>query len=114
MGVASERMEKTGAQRRKGRLCRCCGKNMSPTCLWVCHDCQEKGRGKQIAPPTLNGAELRQVAEARADAMINPLEGMSIDEISCLAWEYRALGYGSYGKLRGYVEVTGKLPGVGR
>ena len=40
----------------------------------------------------------------------NPLEGMSLAEIAALAWTYRRDGYGSYGKLRGYVYMTGRLP----
>ena len=40
----------------------------------------------------------------------NPLAGMSMEEISALAWTYRRDGYGSYGKLRGYVHATGRLP----
>ena len=41
---------------------------------------------------------------------MNPLEGMSMDEIAALAWTYRREGCGSYGKLRGYVRMTGRLP----
>ena len=54
--------------------------------------------------------ELERVARAREVVGKRPLEGMSIGEISALAWTYRKEGYGSYGKLRGYVDATGRMP----
>lgn len=91
------------------RHCRCCGETMSPVRLWICENCQ--ALGKTVVPlRKINAQELEAVARARQEAGGNPLEDMSLAEIAALAWTYRREGYGSYGKLRGYVFMTGRLP----
>lgn len=91
------------------RRCRCCGEPMPPVRLWVCEICQMQGRTVRL-PETLNGAELETVARARQECGLNPLDEMTLEEVTVLAWTYRREGYGSYGKLRGYVHMTGRLP----
>ena len=63
-----------------------------------------------VDPGRTDVRELERVARAREAIGRRPLEGMSIGEISALAWTYRKEGYGSYGKLRGYVDATGRMP----
>lgn len=96
-------------RKKKVRTCRCCGKKMNPMRLWICEECQEEGRTIQTYGK-INTAELEAVARERQAFGANPLEGMSLAEIAALAWTYRRDGYGSYGKLRGYVYMTGRLP----
>ena len=104
-------MSRTKKERRKKQVrhCRCCGEEMSPVCLWICESCQAIGR-TVAHPRQINTQELETVARTRQDFGLNPLAGMTLDEIAALAWTYRREGYGSYGKLRGYVAMTGKLP----
>lgn len=96
-------------RKRKVRHCRCCGGEMSPFRLWICENCQAIGR-TVIPPQQINTQELETVARTRQGFGLNPLEGMTMDEIAALAWTYRREGYGSYGKFQGYVSATGKLP----
>ena len=96
-------------RRPKVRRCKCCGKKMNPMRLWICEECQAEGRTIP-ANGKINTAELEAVARERQTLGENPLAGMSMEEISALAWTYRRDGYGSYGKLRGYVHATGRLP----
>lgn len=104
-------MNKSEKSRReeKARHCRCCGEAMSPVRLWICENCQALGR-TVVPPHKINAEELETVARARQACGMNPLEGMSMEEIAALAWTYRREGCGSYGKLRGYVRMTGRLP----
>lgn len=81
---------------------------MPPVRLWICESCQEQGMTVDPGRPDVR--ELERVARAREAVGKRPLEGMSIGEISALAWTYRKEGYGSYGKLRGYVDATGRMP----
>ena len=81
---------------------------MPPVRLWICESCQ--AQGMTVEQGRTDVRELERVARAREAVGKRPLEGMSIGEISALAWTYRKEGYGSYGKLRGYVEATGRMP----
>ena len=81
---------------------------MPPVRLWICESCQAQGMTVEQGRPDVR--ELERVARAREAVGKRPLEGMSIGEISALAWTYRKEGYGSYGKLRGYVDATGRMP----
>ena len=90
------------------RFCRCCGEPMPPVRLWICESCQ--AQGMTVDPGRPDVRELERVARVREAVGKRPLEGMSIGEISALAWTYRKEGYGSYGKLRGYVDATGRMP----
>lgn len=81
---------------------------MPPVRLWICESCQ--AQGMTVEQGRTDVRELERVARAREAVGKRPLEGMSIGEISALAWTYRKEGYGSYGKLRGYVDATGRMP----
>lgn len=96
-------------RRPKVRICKCCGKKMNPMRLWICEECQAEGRTIH-ANGKINTTELEAVARERQASGQNPLEGMQLEEVAALAWTYRREGYGSYGKLRGYVHATGRLP----
>lgn len=96
-------------RKEKVRHCRCCGEAMSPVRLWICETCQSLGK-TVVHPRQIDSRELETVARARQKSGLSPLDGMTLDEIAALAWTYRNEGYGSYGKLRGYVSMTGKLP----
>lgn len=96
-------------KRKSVRRCRCCGAALQPTRLWLCEECQAAGRTVP-KKERVDTEELEAVARERQASGQNPLEGMSLDEVSALAWEYRSEGYGSYGKLRGYVYATGRMP----
>lgn len=114
MGIASERENAAKARRRKSRVCKCCGKRMPPYDLWVCEDCRLAGRAAELGEiGRIQVKELMEVASAR-QGLMNPLEGFTVDEIQALSWEFRKEGYGSYGKLRGYVDATGRLPERGK
>lgn len=114
MGIASDRENDAKARRRKNRVCKCCGKRMPPYDLWVCEDCRLAGRAAELEViGRIQVKELMEVARAR-QGLMNPLEGFSVDEIQALSWEFRKEGYGSYGKLRGYVDATGRLPKRGK
>lgn len=100
-------------RRHKPRLCRCCGREMEPTQVWICASCEAAGRTiprKRITP---GGEELLQIARAREEAGDPPLGGWGMDEIAALAWylwQRGARAYGSYGKLRGWCDNVGRLP----
>lgn len=96
-------------KKKQKRSCKCCGAELQPTRLWICEECQAAGRTVKRQPAT-NTQELEGVARARQLAGMDPIAGMRMDEIAALAWTYRREGYGSYGKLRGYVHATGRLP----
>lgn len=111
MGIASDRENAAKERRRKHRNCMCCGKKMPPYDLWACEDCSVAGRAAEIdVIERIHVQELLEVARAR-EGLMDPLAGMRIEEIQALSWEFRKEGYGSYGKLRGYVDATGRLPG---
>lgn len=96
---------------RKPRPCRCCGGKLPPDRLRVCESCQAAGLAYHMDRyEPVDREELYAVAVVREARGLPPLEGMSMEEISALAWLFRKSGYGTYGKLRGYVESTGKLP----
>lgn len=96
---------------KRARLCKCCGEKLEPTQLWVCAACTAAGLGAKLPVwEPVDRRELLEVARSREARGLPPLEGMSMDEISALAWLFFPVGYGSYGKLRGYVDMTGKLP----
>lgn len=109
-------MRTRGRQRRhKPRLCRCCGREMEPTQVWICTSCEAAGRTVPRARGVQSGAELLAIARAREAAEEPILEGWGLDEIEALArylWDNGAKAYGSYGKLRGWCDNVGRLPPV--
>lgn len=107
-------MRTRGRQRRhKPRLCRCCGREMEPTQIWICASCEAAGRTVPRARGVQSGAELLAIARAREAAEEPILEGWGLDEIEALArylWDNGAKAYGAYGKLRGWCDTVGRLP----
>lgn len=81
-----------------GRVCRVCGKCLVGRQIKYCTDCN-KGMFRTPPKPDALGRRVQSGA--------GPLAGMSIGEISYLAWNtYRM----SYGRLVGYVKEMGRLP----
>ena len=78
--------------------------------MWLCGNCQAAGFGRNLKSGAMDGQELLAVARVR-EGKTPPLYGMGLDEISALARLFRD-PYNTYGKLRGYVEMTGRMPGV--
>lgn len=100
-------------RRHKPRLCRCCGREMEPTQVWICASCEAAGRTIPRACGVQSGAELLAIARAREAAEEPILEGWGLAEIEALArylWDKGAKAYGSYGKLRGWCDNVGRLP----
>lgn len=100
-------------RRHKPRLCRCCGREMEPTQVWICASCEAEGRTVPRARGVQSGAELLAIARAREAAEEPILEGWGLDEVEALArylWDNGAKAYGSYGKLRGWCDNVGWLP----
>lgn len=97
---------------RKGRKCHCCGSALKPSCLWLCEECQALGRGRTLQKGSFDARELLQIAREREKQGIAPLKDMDMAEKSALAWLFRNSGYGSYGKLRAFVDEMGKLPPI--
>lgn len=93
-------------KKRKIRYCKCCGGEMGQDRLWLCDACIAVGAGRKITNVQNNGRDLLEVARERKHA---PLEEMGPEEIECLSHEFLA-PYNTYGKLRAYVQATGKLP----
>lgn len=100
------------ARKGKPRLCRGCGCTLLPEKLWLCDECSAAGVGTRLNPHRLSDREeLLGVARAREAAGLDPLEGMSLEDKTALAWCFRRTGYGSYGKMTGYVRANGgRLP----
>ena len=85
-------------RRHKPSLCRCCGREMEPTQIWICASCEAAGR----TVPRARGVQSGPI-----------LEGWGLDEIEALArylWDNGAKAYGTYGKLRGWCDNVGWLP----
>lgn len=99
----------TTAKDRRWRRCRACGEKLPPTCLRLCEPCQLLGRGRELCSRDAATETVLYVAKAREAAGLHPLYSMSLSEIAALARCYHP-PYNTYGKLRGYVTATGKLP----
>ena len=73
-------MRTRGRQRRhKPRLCRCCGREMEPTQIWICASCEAAGRTVPRARGVQSGAELLAIARAREAAEEPILEGWGLE-----------------------------------
>lgn len=94
------------------RRCKCCREALPPEDICLCPNCQAAGLGRHIKRGTIEPEELLKIAQRREMLGIPPFHGMDMAEISALAWLFRSSGYGSYGKFREYVRMTGKLPPV--
>lgn len=94
---------------RRVRTCRWCGRRMGVDRLWLCKDCQALGRGAQMPSVMVEPREVLAVAKSLEAQGIYPLEGFKMEDVACLARCYKP-PYESYGKLKGYVEGTGRLP----
>lgn len=95
-------------RRRKVRRCRSCGAILNGTRLLICESCQAAGMGREIRAE-IDAEELLEVAIQREKMELAILEEMGLGEIAALARMYRS-PYCTYGKFRGYVESTGRLP----
>lgn len=112
-GVRTPMRTRGRPRRHKPRLCRCCGREMEPTQIWICASCEAAGRTIPRARGVQSGAELLAIARAREAAEEPILEGWGLDEIEALArylWDNGAKAYGTYGKLRGWSDNVGRLP----
>lgn len=98
--------------RRKTRRCAFCGRRLRKLELRLCSDCVRDPLLMHVFGKCgeINSAGLRILAVKRSQVGKPPLEGFSLEEVNALAREYEGTAYGSYGKLRGYVDATGKLP----
>ncbi len=97
---------------RKVRRCAFCGRRLKRLELRLCGDCVGDplllhGFG---GSPDVNTEVLWALARRRSAAGRPPLEGMSIEEVNALARDCTGTPYATYGKLRAYVDSTGKLP----
>lgn len=95
--------------KRKERRCKICGAVLEEENLWLCDGCQAAGMGEQLKRPGPNAEELRNVAQRRQELGVPPLEGMTMEEINELARCWMP-PFNTYGKFRGYVSRTGRLP----
>lgn len=93
---------------RKIRKCKCCGAPLDWTRLRICESCQAAGMGTALPKGQIDAEELLRVARERERLGFPPLEGMTMAEVSALAWLFPT--YSSYGKFRAYVWSTRKLP----
>lgn len=92
------------------RFCECCREPLAAERIRLCESCQAAGLGQNIKTRAVDGRELLAVARAR-EGKIPPLHGMGLDGIAAIARLFRA-PYNTYGKLRGFVAMTGRMPGV--
>ena len=100
---------KNMAKKKTARKCKVCGGALEETNLWLCESCQAAGMGERIKRPEIDTMELLTVARRREGMGLPPLEGMKMEEINALArcW---SPPYSTYGRFRGYVWHTGRLP----
>lgn len=97
-------------RKQRKRRCKVCGAVLRAENLWLCDDCQSTGAGQAYRQrKRISGEELLKIAMQREEDGIDPLAGMSMEEINELAREFGG-AYNSYGKLREYVRQTGQLP----
>lgn len=94
--------------KRRIRRCRSCGAILAGTRILLCESCQAAGMGRDIRAET-DAEMLLEVAKRREQMRVPILEEMGLSEIAALARLYRT-PYCTYGKFRGYVESTGRLP----
>lgn len=95
------------------QICAVCGAKTKPTENRVCDACRAAGYGNIPIEGRPDGRHLMRVAIARARWGKPPLEGMTMEEVNAIVRTYyMGSPYNSYGKLRAYVDSTGKLPGV--
>ena len=95
--------------RQKIRRCKCCAGILPKTNIAFCDACREAGMGSWNDKSNIATKELLLVAKQRNDNGMNPIEGMNMGQISLLARCFKA-PYSTYGRFRGYVEMTGRLP----
>lgn len=97
-------------RKQRKRKCKLCGSVLRAENLWLCDDCKSTGAGQAYRKrKNINGEELLRIAMRREENGIDPLAGMSLEEVNELAREYGG-AYNSYGKLQEYVRQTGQLP----
>ncbi len=67
------------------------------------------GRGAELNVGEAIGADVLEVVRYREQFSTKPLEGLGLEEVAALARMFKP-PYSTYGRLRGYVQETGKLP----
>ena len=97
-------------RKKKERYCKCCGDRLPQEHIWLCESCQAAGFGLKMRRDGTDGRELLAVARAR-DGKIPPFADMGMEEIAAIAKLFKA-PYNSYGKLKGYVTATLRMPPV--
>lgn len=91
------------------RVCKSCGKKMPSTCLWLCESCQALGLGDKMRDTGRDHWDVLEVAKEQEAMGIIPIFDMKMEDIVALARCYKP-PYNTYGKLRGYVDSTKRLP----
>lgn len=95
--------------KRKERKCKCCKEVLPPTCIYLCEKCEEAGMGRRKKSWHIEPQELLQIAQQRQYLGVDPIEGMDMAQVNTLARLFKP-PYSTYGRFRGYVRMTGKLP----
>lgn len=75
----------------------------------ICENCQAAGFGARRTE-RIDARELLEIIRQREQTGRPPLEGLSIEQITALARMFQP-PYSTYGRLRGHVDATGRLPG---
>ena len=101
----AERKKRVGKLRR----CKCCGEVLPKINIYLCDACQEAGMGRKNNTNTIAAQELLSIAMQRQMVGQNPIKGMDMAQIDLLARCFIS-PYSTYGRFRGYVQATGKLP----
>ena len=91
------------------RVCKSCGKKMPSTCLWLCESCQALGLCARVEKKYGDQWDVLAVAKEKEALGIIPTFDMKMEDIVALAKCYKP-PYNTYGKLRGYVDSTKRLP----
>ena len=94
---------------RKVRRCKCCGEVLPRVNIYLCDACQEAGMGRKNNANTIAAQELLEIATQREMVGQNPITGMDMAQIDLLARCFLP-PYSTYGRFKGYVQATGKLP----
>lgn len=93
----------------KTRRCSCCKKKMPSTRISLCETCQKLGMGLRMRSVAVPATEILAVAKERQSLGMNPIGEMNMNDVAALAKCFRS-PYHTYGRLRGFINATGKLP----
>ena len=96
-------------KKRKKRRCKSCGAVMPPCNIYLCDACQEAGMGRKNDKGLFEARELLLIAKCRQEIGVCPIAQMDMAQVNTLARCFMP-PYSTYGRFRGYVEETGRLP----